>query len=78
MLHNLCHRMEAIVGKVTGGWDTTDLSIDWARFAASTHQSNGVFGVVSCYYPPNGTSDYDYDNLSKVWSIAVDLLEIMP
>lgn len=70
MLHNLCHRTEATMEKVSGGWDTTDLSTDWARFAANAHQSNGVSGVGSCHYPPNGTSDYDYANPSKVMSNA--------
>jgi len=70
MLHNLCHRTEATMEKVSGGWDTTDLSTDWARFAANAHQSNGISAVGSCHYPANGTSDYDYDNLSTVLSNA--------
>jgi len=70
MIHNLCHRTEATMEKVSGGWDTTDLSTDWAKFAANAHQSNGVAAVGSCHYPPNGVEDYDYDNLSTVWSSA--------
>lgn len=70
MLHNLCHRTEATMEKVSGGWDSTDLSTDWARFAANAHQSGGVAAVGSCHYPPNGTRDYDYANPDSVVSSA--------
>ena len=70
MLHNLCHRTEATMEKVSGGWDTMDLSTDWARFAANAHQSGGVAAVGSCHYPPNGTEDYDYYNQAMVASNA--------
>jgi hypothetical protein len=70
MIHNMCHRTEATMEKISGGWDTTDLSTDWARYAANAHQSNGVSALGSCHYPPNGTSDYDYDNLDFVLSNA--------
>ena len=75
MLHNLCHRTEATMENVSGGWDTMDLTTEWAQFAANAHQSGGVAAVGSCHYPPNGTSDYDYDNPRTVASNATSWLD---
>ncbi len=74
MVHNLCHRTEATLGRVFGGWQADKLDSDWARFAANAHQSNGVAAVGSCHYPPNATSDYDYANKRYVESTADDWL----
>lgn len=70
MLHNLCHRAEATMELVYGGWKVDDLSTSWARFAANAHQSGGLSAVGTCHYPPNGVEDYDYDNAGVVWSSA--------
>ena len=51
MLHNLCHRTEATMGRVFGGWRAEKLDNDWARFAANFKQSEGVAAVGSCHYP---------------------------
>ena len=74
MLHDLCHRIEATMTRVYGGWDAADLSTDWARFAANAHQSRGRAGVGSCHYPPNALADYDYENARPVESDADDWL----
>lgn len=73
-LHNLCHRAEATLTRVHGGWKTDELVHDWARFAANAKQSNGVAACGTCHYPPNGERDYDYDNPRVVLSDADDWL----
>jgi hypothetical protein len=70
MLHDLCHRAEATLARVYGGWDAGKLNTTWARFAATDHQSKGRAGVGSCHYPPNAKSEYDYDNPRAVQSSA--------
>lgn len=72
MLHNLCHRIEATMSRVSGGWQAESLTTSWARFAANAHQSGGRAGVGSCHYPPNGSADYDYENARSVDSDADD------
>jgi hypothetical protein len=74
MIHNLCHRTESTLSRVFGGWRADQLDSDWAHFAANAHQSNGVAGVGSCHFPPNGKSDYDYANATFVESTAEDWL----
>lgn len=73
MLHNLCHRTEASMSRVYGGWKAEELTSNWARFAANLKQS-GRAAVGSCHYPPNAESDYDYDNKRIVASTADDWL----
>ena len=74
MLHNLCHRIEATMARVYGGWQAESLTTAWARFAANAQQSNGRAGVGSCHYPPNAAADYDYSNTRVVESDADDWL----
>jgi hypothetical protein len=74
MLHDLCHRTEATMERVYGGWDVKKLTTNWARFAANAHQSDGVAAVGTCHYPPNGQKDYDYVNPRAVQSSADDWL----
>lgn len=75
MLHDLCHRTEATLSRIHGGWQADQLTTAWARFAANAHQSGGVAAVGSCHYPPNGESDYDYANPREVMSSAADWLD---
>jgi hypothetical protein len=75
MLHNLCHRTEATMTHLHGGWRADELVNSWARFAANAHQSNGVAAVGTCHYPPNGEKDYDYANPRTVSSTADDYLD---
>jgi hypothetical protein len=72
MIHNLCHRTEATMSRIFGGWQTDRLDHDWARFAANAHQSNGVAAAGTCHYPPNAVKDYDYANKDFVESSADD------
>lgn len=74
MLHNLCHRTEATMTHISGGWAVDSLTTPWARFAANTHQS-GTAAVGTCHFPPNGEDHYDYDNPRTVASAAADWLD---
>lgn len=74
MLHDLCHRIEATMARVYGGWRAESLTSAWARFAANARQSGGRAGVGSCHYPPNATGEYDYGNERAVESDADDWL----
>jgi hypothetical protein len=74
MLEDLCHRTEATMSRVYGGWKVDQLTTTWARFAANAHQSNGVAAVGTCHYPPNGVRDYDFSNPRTVQSSADDWL----
>jgi hypothetical protein len=71
MIHNLCHRTEATMSKVYGGWAAEQLTTSWAKFAANKKQS-GEAAVGSCHYPPNADADYDYSNQKSVESSADD------
>jgi hypothetical protein len=73
-IHNLCHRTEATMSRIFGGWQVDRLDTDWAKFAANAHESKGVAAVGTCHYPPNGESDYDYGNKRFVESTADDWL----
>lgn len=70
MLHDLCHRTEATMTRVSGGWEVDKLTSDWARFAANFAQSKGVAAVGTCHWPPNAEKDYDYANKRAVMSTA--------
>ncbi|HET6645320.1 MAG TPA: hypothetical protein VFG65_07470 [Fimbriimonadales bacterium] len=74
MVHDLCHRTEATMSRIYGGWEVDKLSTPWARFAANFAQSNGVAAVGTCHWPPNAEKDYDYANPRKVSSSADDWL----
>lgn len=74
MLHNLCHRTEATMTRIYGGWQADKLDHLWARFAANARQSRGYAGVGSCHYPPNAEKEYDYANPRFVKSTANDWL----
>lgn len=74
MLHDLCHRTEATMARIYGGWEANKLEHNWAKFAANATQSNGVAACGTCHYPPNAEKDYDYANPRYVDSSADDWL----
>lgn len=74
MLHDLCHRTEATMSRVYGGWKAEELTSMWARFAANFSQSHGVAACGTCHRPPNAERDYDYANKRQVASTADDWL----
>ena len=73
MLEDLCHRTEATLTHVFGGWKVDQLTTTWAKFAANEKQS-GTAAVGTCHYPPNGERDYDYANPRLIVSTADDWL----
>jgi hypothetical protein len=74
MLHNTCHRTEATMNRIYGEWNLAKPQNNWEKFSANNTQSNGVAGVGTCHWPPNGAFDYDYGNLRMVDSWADDFL----
>jgi hypothetical protein len=74
MLEDQCHRTEATMTRIYGGWKADKLDHNWARFAANEHQS-GTAAVGSCHYPPNGVRDYDFASEKMVESAADDWLD---
>jgi hypothetical protein len=73
MIHDQCHRTEATMTRIYGGWEADKLTTNWARFAANLQQS-GTAAVGTCHYPPNAERDYDYANPRMVASTADDWL----
>ncbi len=74
MLHDLCHRTESTMTRISGGWEVHELTTAWARFAANFAQSNGTAAVGTCHWPPNSERDYDYSNPRTVQSTADNYL----
>jgi hypothetical protein len=62
--HGEGHRMESTMKEVYGSWQQNRTAHNWERFALVDAQSPdyAYSGCGSIHYPPNGTSDYDYDN----------------
>lgn len=73
MLEDQCHRSEATLSRIYGGWEVDKLTTTWARLAANLKQS-GTAAVGTCHYPPNGERDYDWTNPRMVESTADDWL----
>ena len=69
MLENLCHRVEATMSRIYGGWRADALEHNWARFAANEAQSRAA-AVGSCHFPPNAEREYDFGNPRAVTSTA--------
>ncbi len=69
MLENLCHRTEATMSRIYGGWRAETLDHAWARFAANEAHS-GAAAVGSCHWPPNAMHEYDFANERPVASTA--------
>ncbi len=73
MLEDNCHRTEATMSRIYGGWKVDQLDTTWAKFGANEHQS-GTAAVGTCHYPPNGVKDYDFASERMVESTADDWL----
>jgi hypothetical protein len=75
MLHSFGHRAEASMTRVFGGWDVSSTpDNDWDRYGHNLGQSTftDVYQCGTVHYPPNGTTDYDYGNISDVVDSACD------
>ncbi len=73
-VHNFGHRMEATMTRVYGSWQQNRTDHNWERFALVKALSpNYTYsGCGNIHYPPNGSHDYDYSNLSPVPSNCDD------
>jgi len=73
-VHNFTHRTESTMTKVYGSWEQNNTSHNWNKFALVRAQSPdySYSGCGSSHYPPNGTTDYEYDNLSTELSNCDD------
>lgn len=73
-IHNFGHRTEATMTKVYGSWQQNRTAHNWERFALVKTLSPDYFysGCGNIHYPANGTSDYDYGNVSTVLSNCDD------
>jgi hypothetical protein len=73
-IENFGHRTEATMTQVYGSWQQNRASHNWERFALVEALSpNYTYsGCGNIHYPPNGTSDYEYNNPSTVMSNCED------
>lgn len=65
-VHNFGHRTEATMTQVYGSWFQNRTAHNWERFTLvdSLSPNYSYSGCGNIHFPPNGTSDYDYQNLS--------------
>ena len=63
-IHNFGHRTESTMRQVYGSWVQNRVAHNWEAFALSDAKSPNFnySGCGNTHYPPNGVSDYDYDN----------------
>ena len=63
-VHNFGHRTESTMTKVYGSWQQNRTAHSWEKFALVKALSPDYFysGCGNIHYPPNGTSDYNYNN----------------
>ena len=73
-IENFGHRTEATMTQVYDSWQQNRTSHNWERFALVQALSPDYTysGCGNIHYPPNGTSDYEYDNSSTVMSNCED------
>ncbi len=70
-MHSYGHRVESTMDKVFIDWHPkVSYNNAWHRFI--TYDLTGPAHVGNIHYPPNGTSDYDYDNTELVTSYFKD------
>ncbi|MDZ7268026.1 MAG: discoidin domain-containing protein [candidate division KSB1 bacterium] len=77
MLHDYVHRTESIMQRVYGSW-TNDSTHAWNRF--TLYDGNWPNGAAcgNAHFAPNSRSDYDYGNMTYVWSTHRDWLNNYP
>lgn len=72
-IHSFGHRVEGTMDHIYGN-QSQNLNNNWNKFTYqdrySTGQNNG--GIGNVHFPVNGTSDYDYNNMTYVMSNADD------
>ena len=63
-VHNFGHRTESTMRQLYGSWEQNSTDHSWERFALVDvlSPSYAYSGCGNTHYPPNATTDYDYDN----------------
>jgi Tol biopolymer transport system component len=77
MLEDYGHRSESILRVVYGSWSAT-LTHMWNRFTIYDKELPGEAGCGNVHFAPNSQSDYDWGNLTYVWSYCDDFLNNYP
>ena len=70
-MHSFGHRVESAMAHTFGRWDYgASEKNDWEKFASYDEAVPGQAHCGNVHFPPNGISDYDYENQSFVSSQA--------
>lgn len=70
-MHSLGHRAESAMVKVYGGWNIhSENPTPWDLFTRIDKEIKNGAHIGNIHFPPNGLSDYDYSNTTKVTSYA--------
>lgn len=75
MLHSNGHRSENHMKRAYNNrWNEANPQTNWDYFTANVTKttSTTTYGVGNIHFPPNGASDYDYNNSNIVTSTALD------
>jgi hypothetical protein len=73
MLESFGHRVESIMRRVYGSWDTRETHA-WNRFTLYDKVAPGRAGCGNVHFAPNSEQDYDWGNQREVWSTCDDWL----
>lgn len=73
-VHNFGHRTESTMMKIYGSGEQNSTANSWEKFALvkSLSPNYSYSGCGNTHFPPNGTSDYNYNNQSTVMSSCND------
>ena len=70
-IHSVGHRVESAIRHIYGRWDCENLDPNnWELFTRIDKDIPGQAHIGNIHFPPNGQSDYDYDNGSDVITYA--------
>src|SRR5688500_3636434 len=70
-LHSFGHRVESAMVHTFGRWDYNAVDKnDWEKFVSYDEVVPGGAHIGNIHFPPNGVSDYDYENHSSVITLA--------
>ncbi len=82
MLEDFVHRSECTMSHVYGPPDwwfpTFPATSNWDRFRMIDLRGPGESAVGMCHYAPNSATDYDWGNMTPVWSMCDDWLTNWP
>jgi hypothetical protein len=77
MLESYCHRIESALSLTVGRGDwhpKRNLTNVWNQFSRVDKDFPGEAEVGSVHFAPNSKGDYDWGNLTEVWTYADDWL----